>query len=342
MNRRARIAAHVALAVLGVGGTVWLVDHVGLDRLSVAIRGSVPWFLAVVALEGLRVVLDALATHLLYVGAAHGDDEPNAPAGVLLRSQLAAYPVVLLFPAGRAAGEAVKATLLGPYVGLGRAAAAAIWSQSLTLACGFAISLPCLAVAAFRWGFTHPLTIAIGVQGLTAIGLSTVIALAARTPQVGQALHRVSSRLGVAAGVAQKSVLALGWPVAPFCAMFANRVLLAAQLVVLTVGLGLGNGWDGLLVLGAHLVGAAAGDLIPGQLGATEGALALAADALAISVESAVAVALLFHASQLAWALFGALATLIGSQMPTTSHSRSQRSPEQSSKSSSAPPGRPH
>lgn len=342
MNRRARIAAHVALAVLGVGGTVWLIHHVGLARLSVAVRRGAPWFGVVVGIEGLRVLLDALATHLLIVGAAREGEPRSAPAGVLLRSQLAAYPVVLLFPAGRAAGEALKATMLGPYVGLGRAGAAAIWSQALTLACGFAISLPSFAVAALRLGLTHALTIAIGIQALTALGLGAVIALAARAHNVTKALHRVSSRLGIAAGLAQESVRAVGWPVAPFSVMLGNRLLLAVQLVVLTLGLGLGDGGRGLLVLGAHLVGAAAGDLVPGQIGATEGSLALWADSIGVAVESAIAVALLFHASQLAWTLMGALATLIGSQMPMTSHSRSQRAPEQSSKSSSAPPGNPH
>jgi hypothetical protein len=59
------------------------------------------------------------------------------------------------------------------------------------------------------------------------------------------------------------------------------------------------------------MVATSAGDLIPGQLGVTDAAFALAAPALQLSLASAVAVALLSHGVQLAWCAAGALTPLL-------------------------------
>jgi hypothetical protein len=330
---RARLAIHLLLAAIGIGGTIWLTSYIGFTRVADAVAGSGTWFALVLAIEGARIALDAAATQMLL--------DKRAPLGPLVYAHILAYPLVLLFPAGRLAGEALKANVLAPHVGLDRAAAAAIFNQALPLIGGFVISLPCVVVAAARLGVSHALTIAVLIQMLTAAALALAIMIAARRKSIGQMLNKLSPRLGVAAEKTRGRVFDLGWlPLGPLAAAVANRTLLGVQLVSLTVGLRAGEALDGVLVLGAHLVGAAAGDVIPAQIGATDGSLALAAESVAITLEQAVAISLLFHASQLVWAAVGGASALFRPQLPP--HSTSHSSPVQSSRSKMSKPGRPH
>ena len=92
-----------------------------------------------------------------------------------------------------------------------------------------------------------------------------------------------------------------------------SRSLLAAQIALLASAVDVPGGVvGGLLTVGLHFVGQAVGDLVPAQLGATDGALALGAEALGAPAAALVAAALVFHASQLAWAAVGAV---VGARM---------------------------
>lgn len=328
----ARRVGHVLLGVVGLGGVLWLTHRVGAARTSQLIAASAGWFVLVWLLEGARIALDLVSTRLLL--------RHHVPWSVLVRAHLVAYPMVLLFPAGRLAGEALKASMLAPHAGVDRAAAAAVINQALPLLAGFVVSIPCLAVVAVQLTATHPLSIAVFVQTCTAIALATVILAASRQRAVGRALRRVSERVGAEAARTREHIVGLGlvpWPA--LGAHVCNRVLLGAQLVLLTVGVAAGGWLDGVLVFGAHLVGAAAGDLVPAQLGATDGALTLAATAIGISFDEAVAIALLVHAAQLLWAAIGGLAAW---GQPQIWQSSSHSSDEQSSRSKMDPPGKPH
>lgn len=66
----------------------------------------------------------------------------------------------------------------------------------------------------------------------------------------------------------------------------------------------------GLLGQAVHLVGSSAGDLIPLQLGATDGGFVLAAPLLGMGTADAVAAALVLHGVHLAWTATGALVPL--------------------------------
>jgi hypothetical protein len=67
------------------------------------------------------------------------------------------------------------------------------------------------------------------------------------------------------------------------------------------------------------VAGGAAGDFIPGQLGATDGAFALAAPTLHVSVADAIAVAIVAHFLQLAGAAIYATTPLWWRDVPRTS-----------------------
>ena len=63
-----------------------------------------------------------------------------------------------------------------------------------------------------------------------------------------------------------------------------------------------------LLIFGPHLVGLAAGDLVPGQIGALDGAFAFASSALGITRAAALSIPVVLHVVQLAWGAIGVVA----------------------------------
>jgi len=77
------------------------------------------------------------------------------------------------------------------------------------------------------------------------------------------------------------------------------------------VGPGRRGGAQGL---GDHLllIGASAGDVVPGQIGALEGAFSFLADAVGTTRRQGVAIALLIHLVQLAWVLVGFVVFALG------------------------------
>jgi hypothetical protein len=77
------------------------------------------------------------------------------------------------------------------------------------------------------------------------------------------------------------------------------------------VGPGRRGGAQGL---GDHLllIGASAGDVVPGQIGALEGAFSFFADAVGTTRRQGVALALLIHLIQLAWVLVGFVVLALG------------------------------
>jgi hypothetical protein len=222
---------------------------------------------------------------------------------------LVAYPANLLLPAGRAVAEGIKVAELRRYVRLERVAAAAVVGPALALFGVFLVSLPCLAVAIARWGMSS-LGWAIAAQALTAVVAAVGLLFLARRPELGRGVARLSAALGATTERVQREIVTMGLvPKKPLASATLNRALLGLEVMVLVMAVG-ARGSALPAAVGVHLVGAAVGDAVPAQLGATDGSLAISADALGISMAGAVAASLSFHAVQFAWALAGMLAAL--------------------------------
>jgi hypothetical protein len=307
-SKGVRWLVHGVLAALGLGTLLYLVLHVGPARLWGTLRALAPLLPAVFALEGGRVMADAWRTRLLY---AHGGYA--IAFGRVLSVQLASYPINLLVPAGGAAAEAFKATVLAADARPSLAAAVATSNQAIALLGGFVISIPCVLAALRVWGLSG-FTIAIAIQAATAVGLALFIQTATRQRLVGVLAGRVSEKAGAALGSYREAVVGLPFlALAPLGAAVVNRVILLAELGLLAAGAGAAIGLEpALLALGVQLVGGAAGDVVPGQIGATDASFALAAEPLGIELASAVSIPIAMHALQLTWALIGALVPIRG------------------------------
>jgi len=98
------------------------------------------------------------------------------------------YGVIAFAPAGRASGEALRATLLARYVGGARAAAVGTVSQALALVTTGLVSLPCALAA--RIAGADTLAISLLLQAIVLSVLGALVLVAARRREVGSLLRR--------------------------------------------------------------------------------------------------------------------------------------------------------
>ncbi|XXX80243.1 lysylphosphatidylglycerol synthase domain-containing protein [Sorangium sp. So ce134] len=311
--RRARRRAllHAALGGFGLAALAALIRHVGAAEMLAAVTRAAPLLPFLVALEAARVGCEALATGVLCAPR-------RVPAAELLRIHVVTYPVMALMPAGRAAGEAVKAALLSPHVGAPRAAAIATANQSLALLSAAPLSL-LAAAALFRiGGGASPLALGVLAHAALLVASGLGVALAARQRAASAWITRRFARAGQLTAAFQEAVRERPpVPAWPFAACVVSRALQAAQYAVLLAAVGAESGpVRALAAYGVGAAGTAAGDLIPGQIGATDGAFTLAAPLLGLTASSAIAVSLLVHLLQAAFALAGIAATLAWRRSP--------------------------
>lgn len=302
-KRRLQWILHVTLAVLGIVAVTLLIRHVGARRLGAAMVQCGPVLPIVFALEGLRTLADAWRTRLLYVRGGI-----SVPWRRVLPVQMASYPLTLLMPAGGAASEAYKAATLAGDTGGPLAAAAATTNQALQLFAVFIVSIPCALVAFGVWGASG-FTIAIVLQAITAVGFAVAIQVATRHRALGAIASRLSTKAGEAMDAHRTAVASMSFvPLRPLGAALVSRAAQFLQYGLLVYSAGAPFGArSAFLALGVQLVGGAAGDIVPAQIGALDASFALAAKPLGIDPAGALSIAMAMHVVQLTWALIGIL-----------------------------------
>jgi hypothetical protein len=164
--------------------------------------------------------------------------------------------------------------------------------------------VPCaLAAAVLAPG--SPLTWALAVFAAGSVAFTAAFQIALRRGALGGSLLRRITGTEEAPAAFRE---ALGrMPAVPLGATLAavgSRALFAVELAVLLHAAG-GSALRAPLALGVSLVGGALGDLVPGQLGASDGAFALAAPLLGTSRADGVALAMTLHLLQIGWAVLG-------------------------------------
>ncbi|HZI15078.1 MAG TPA: lysylphosphatidylglycerol synthase transmembrane domain-containing protein [Myxococcus sp.] len=294
-------------AVAGLGMLALLVRKAGPAELGATLAGAAPWLPWVVVLELGRQYLDATATRLSY-----GPGARSVPLAALMRAQLIGTAVSSMAPAGRTAAEATKAALLAPHMGGATATSAAATSQAASLAAGGFISFPC-ALASYLLTGMSLFTVAMLVHGVLLVALSAGLRACMRAKRTGAWLVRRCQRWAAHAERFQASARTgtlLPWY--PMLAFLGSRVLQVGQYAVLTHAVGIDTSLvQALFSQGLYLCALAVGSLVPGQVGVSDGAFALAADVLDTTAARAMAVALLGHVVQLLFVVVGALTPLV-------------------------------
>lgn len=311
MNRmaralRSRPGRFLAFAVgcAAVGG---LLSHYGAEQVLAALHRMAFVLPIALALEGTIIAFDSLGARSLY-----GPDRSRLRFRDLARSGLLSYVATALMPSGRVFGEATRATVLASRTTAARAAHAGYQMQCSVLVANSVIGLAALIATIALCGFNgYVIAIAVVLAGNLLLG-STMVLMGRRGRlgrRLGAWLNKVKDFGAAFDEVASESD---AWPLQAIGWIVAGRALQACQLM-LFIGAVSGHYalGSGLVAEGAHLVGAAAGELIPAQLGAQEGNFAIYASVLAIDSAGAVAVALSLHLCVMTWVLVGLVVSLV-------------------------------
>jgi hypothetical protein len=304
---RAVAALRLAFASAGVAALVLLVRSAGPAALAATLARAAPWMPLILLLEAARVSMDAVATYF-----ALGRKARAVPITTLARAQIIGAAVSSVAPAGRAAAEAAKAALLAPWTGAAAATAAAATSQAATLLSTGLISIPC-AWAAYRLTGSSAVTLALVAHAAALLVAGVAMRALMRARRLGRWLARRSVRLG--RGAASFQEIARESPVlAPraTAALVAGRVLQIVQYGFLAHAAGVDvSALRALLAQGLNFLALAAGTLVPGQVGVSEGAFVLSAGALGATEATAMAIALLAHVVQVVFVPIGTLTPLV-------------------------------
>lgn len=289
-----------------------LVHHSDPKEVLEAILHAPLMFPLVVLLQAFVVGLESWALLLLY-----GDRRHAIPFREVWRSSMFSFAVVVVFPFGRAVGEAARATMLSRYVGSPLAAAAAAQIQAVTLFGNAIISLPCLwavyALVGVGWLF-WAVVAHFAVSGGLALGLVLAGRYAGLVKRFGRFFpggEEWGSKVDQHLKTDPRRI------VGPVAFVLLSRLVDTLQRMALLAAVGGAWGFtQGLASEGINLVAASAGDAIPGQVGIIEAGYSLAASVLGIDKGAAVAMGLLFHLAVLLWVGLGFLAALAVAPSP--------------------------
>lgn len=306
MSPGLRVALRALAALAAVGIVAALVSYVGGAAMLSALRRVAAWLPLLFALEALVVATNGMALGAL-LRAAGGAPRRLWPTVYF------GHVFAVLLPAGRLVAEGWKAVRIARDTGAGVAAAGAVSLQAAVLLANAVVALVTGVAVVRRCGYSTP-TLAVAVFSVAMIALGAAVALAGRA-RVGQWLgarmafaREAGPAFDAAYGDASR---ALGAAVAWEC---AGRALQLVQIAALRAALGVGAGpVDSLASYGLTLAGAAAGDLLPAQLGATDAALTLAATRVGLTAADALALTLSLHGAQAGLALLAAGVVLMRS-----------------------------
>lgn len=257
------------LGVVGLGVVVVLVRSAGADRVARVLVEAGPWLPLVVALELYQAFSDFLSLRFIL-----GKDWTKVPPRTWLRSSVLAYALMVLVPAGRAAGEVTRATLLASALGAPRAATTSTQMQAAYLAANGLLSLIEMVVVGLLFGFGSTLAwLLFGnvvFQFLVSAGLLAILWDA----RLGRFLERLRQRFvsGATEHAPVHPEVRRKIPWGGFAISSISRGVQLVQYGVVIHAVGGALSVRGACVThGIHLVGATLGDLVPSQLGVMDG-----------------------------------------------------------------------
>ena len=264
-----RIFARILAAVVGLALVAYLLNGAGPERVAAVIWQAGRWLPLILALEVFQMGTDFLALRSIL-----GARWRQIPAATWVRSSAIAYAMMTLLPAGRAAGEVTRATLFSKFVGTPRAATTSTCLQAAYLSANGVLSLvACLAVAS-RFGLRSPLAMLLaGNVVFQAIIAGSLLAIL-RAARIGRWLDRMRRRF--VPGAKESPPLdpeerrRIPWRAALVCSVGRMAQTLQYGIILHAVG-GVLTVRNAFITHGIHLVGATLGDMLPNQLGVTDG-----------------------------------------------------------------------
>ena len=290
---------------------VAVVRYAGLGPMGQALWQVAGWLPLLMLLELTIIACNALALRSLYRAA--GADAPNRP---FWRAVYLGNTFAVVLPAGRLMTETWKAVRLARYVTGPVSAAGAVGCQAAVLIGNAVIAALSLLGVALRCGMTWP-TLAVALFAVGMIGMGGSVFLLGRAKLgrwLGARMAMVQAHGPAFDEAFLKSSRAL--PVATFYESCA-RLCQLTQVAILLYADGQTLGLIGTLATyGLLLVGAALGDLLPAQLGATDAMLTIAGSHVGLAAAQALAMTTCLHGAQIGGALVGAAIAFVVPEQP--------------------------
>jgi len=290
----------ILLAVAGFSIIAFLVRSAGPDRVLHVLLDTARWLPLIAALELTQTATDIFAVRMLL-----GDGRRSVPLSAWIRSSAVAYAMMTLLPAGRAAGEVGRATILAKYVGTPPAANASA-RLSVAFLSGNAVASAAAFVAVASWiGFGAPMSLLLGANVLLVAASAGSLLAITKNARVGRWLDKMRRRFVPHDREERPSQLPPEAGDTPWRAIGACLVGRCAQLtqygVILAAVGGTPSVRGAFVAQGIHLVGATLGDLFPNQLGVVDGVYRTFAPVLGLGAapERALSIAFVVHTTQL-------------------------------------------
>jgi hypothetical protein len=306
----------VALGVVGLAVLVAIVVHIGVGAIVETLRPALVWLPLIGVLEVPRIASETASSWL-----ALGTLAPRVPRMTLFRAHLLGHGIGNLAPAPRVVNETIKATLIAPLVGGPAAASVGFINQAATLIAVGLFSLPCgLAIYALAGASVWFWAAMVHAVVLVACGVGMQALTRAQGP--GRWLAAKVPRLVERTAHFRDHALQTGlWARGPTAGLLASRCVQTLQYGIAARAVGIDAGFlRAMAAEGVQLVASAVGVMVPGGIGAQDGAFTLAASLLGTSVARATSLALLMRCNQLVW-------LLIASAVALTTREREPRGP---------------
>lgn len=272
-NTSVRPFRPVILLLLGSALLVYLAIRTDPRQVLQALHRAGAWLPLLAALEALLLVTDSAAFAALIASAR------AIPTRGWLRSSAVSYMCLVLLPAGRAVGEAARATLAAPYMGAKPAAIAGTELQAVALIADGLISLVAAGVVFWSLGSAQHLASALfGNCWLVTLAGAALLYLV-RRPSAGSWALKKIPRL---APLLPRGVSARGgsaWRAAAWSVLGRAIQVLQYGIAISAVG-GAFSVKSAFVAHGVHMVGATAGMALPNQVGIADGAFLVFARAL--------------------------------------------------------------
>jgi hypothetical protein len=305
--RRKRIRRNVVFAAGGLGLLAVVIASANPAQTWSIIQAALVWLPLLFLLEAFRIAFEGLATWSLVRN--HPAEGTRLDARTVFRTQLSSYAVCMGLPAGRAAAEAFKATVFARLTHSAYGMWVGVTCQSLCLLVNSIIGLLC-GIVCFAYTGWSTLTLAVMLQILVTTMLGVLMVVGSRNDSLNTLLDKMLQKRfpDLQHTTDQFFQLTRARPPIPqpafvlyFFARFmqvlehAVALYAVAHITLRTLA------WKAWVAEAVNLVSTGAADLIPGQVGAIEGAFSLAAPLLHIDEARAISVAILMHTLQFFW-----------------------------------------
>jgi uncharacterized membrane protein YbhN (UPF0104 family) len=264
-----RVAGRVLLATVGLGVIAYLVYSAGAGRVAETLWQARAWLPLVAVLGCATPVSDFLTLRLLL-----GPQARNVPAATWLRSSTLAYAMMICLPAGRAAGEVARASLIAKYVGATRAAIASMQLQASYVFAIGVLSAVEAATAAGAFGVRAPLALLLGGNAILMMALTAGFLATLRDARIGRWLDRLRRRFTRSevpppAPPEPGMTRSVPWRALLICCISRGVQALEYGVILCAVG-GMPSIHGALLAHGIELVGSTLGEFFPNQIGVVD------------------------------------------------------------------------